>query len=88
MTTAQTFSYEGIFSERSQDTAINVVRHARYDFAVAYPAPETSPMDGLVQALQTAMDTRGDEIAREMAAELDVPLEVNVSFGPNWAEAK
>ena len=65
--TTTRFSYEGLFSERSQDAPINQVAHAEYDFAVAYPAPETSPMDGLVNALQTAMDSRGDEIARHMA---------------------
>ena len=67
MATNTKFSYEGRFSERSQDTPINVVQHAEYDFAVAYPAPETSPMDGLIQALQTTMDARGDEVARDMA---------------------
>ena len=67
MASTTQFSYEGLFSERSQDTPINVVAHAEYDFAVAYPAPETSPMDGLVQALQTTMDARGDEVARDMA---------------------
>lgn len=67
MSTSMKFSYEGRFSERSQDTPINVVQHAEYDFAVAYPAPETSPMDGLIQALQTTMDARGDEVARDMA---------------------
>ena len=67
MATETKFSYDGLFSERSQDTPINVVKHAEFDFAVAYPAPETSPMDGLVQALQTTMDARGDEVARDMA---------------------
>ena len=67
MSTETKFSYEGLFSERSQDTPINVVKHAEFDFAVAYPAPETSPMDGLVQALQMTMDARGDEVARDMA---------------------
>ena len=67
MANSAKFSYEGRFSERSQDTPINVVQHAEYDFAVAYPAPETSPMDGLIQALQTTMDARGDEVARDMA---------------------
>ena len=61
------FSYEGIFSERSEDVPINKVDHAEYDFAVAYPAPETLPMDGLIGALQMAVDSRGDEIARHMA---------------------
>ncbi len=61
------FSYEGRFSDRSQDSPLGGVRHAEYDFAVAYPAPETSPMDGLIDALQTTMDARGDEVAKQMA---------------------
>ena len=61
------FDYTGLFTENSDDTELSVVEHAKYDFAVAYPAPETLPMDGLVNALQTAIDSRGDEINREMA---------------------
>lgn len=67
MTTTSKFEYQSLFSQGSEDTPVRSVSHAKYDFAVAYPAPETSPMDGLVQALQTAIDSRGDEIAREMA---------------------
>lgn len=66
-TTNIQFSYEGKFSERSSDAPLGGVPHAEYDFAVAYPAPETSPMDGLIEALQTAMDARGDEVAKHMA---------------------
>ena len=61
------FSYDGLFTEKSEDLPMSVVEHAKYDFAVAYPAPETLPMDGLVRALQVAVDARGDEIARQMA---------------------
>ncbi|MSQ08017.1 MAG: PLP-dependent aminotransferase family protein [Dehalococcoidia bacterium] len=61
------FSYEGVFSKGSQDTPIRVVQHAKYDFAVAYPAPETLPLDGLTEALKIALDKNGDEIARNMA---------------------
>lgn len=67
MATTTRFNYEGIFSERSQDAPLGGVSHAEYDFAVAYPAPETSPMDGLIDALRTTMDARGDEVARDMA---------------------
>ncbi len=67
MATSTRFSYEGLFSERSQDNPMGGVAHAEYDFAVAYPAPETSPMDGLISALQTTMDARGDEVAQHMA---------------------
>ena len=62
-----TFNYEKMFSTNSQDTPIRVVQHARYDFAVAYPAPETLPLDGLAEALRVAIDTKGDEMARNMA---------------------
>lgn len=61
------FNYDGLFTEKSEDLPMSVVEHAKYDFAVAYPAPETLPMDGLVRALQVAVDARGDEIARQMA---------------------
>ena len=61
------FSYDGFFTENSEDLELGVVEHAKYDFAVAYPAPETLPMDGLVNALQTIVDSRGDEIQKEMA---------------------
>ena len=44
------FSYDGFFTEQSEDLPMSVVEHAKYDFAVAYPAPETLPMDGLVRA--------------------------------------
>tara|TARA_A100001037_G_scaffold161839_1_gene145635 strand:- start:1035 stop:2288 length:1254 start_codon:yes stop_codon:yes gene_type:complete len=62
-----TFSYETLFSEDSTDTPLNPVAHAKYDFAVAYPAPETLPMDGLIQALQTAVDSNSEKVLAEMA---------------------
>ncbi len=61
------FSYEGKFSSGSQDTPIRVVNHAKYDFAVAYPAPETQPLDGLVDALKMHIDSHGDDMARQMS---------------------
>ncbi|MDA1278641.1 MAG: PLP-dependent aminotransferase family protein [Chloroflexi bacterium] len=64
---ADSFSYDTLFSKNSTDTPTNFVKHAKYDFAVAYPAPETLPMDGLIQALQTAVDSDSGKIAAEMA---------------------
>jgi len=61
------FSYDTLFSETSTDTPLNPVAHAKYDFAVAYPAPETLPMDGLIQALQTAVDSDSEKVLAEMA---------------------
>ena len=63
----ETFSYDTLFSETSTDTPLNPVAHAKYDFAVAYPAPETLPMDGLIQALQTAVDSDSEKVLAEMA---------------------
>ena len=62
-----TFSYDTLFSKDSADTPLNPVAHAKYDFAVAYPAPETLPMDGLIQALQTAVDSNSEKVLAEMA---------------------
>ncbi len=61
------FSYDTLFSESSSDSPLSVVKHAKYDFAVAYPAPETLPMDGLIQALRTAVDSDSVKTAQEMA---------------------
>ncbi|MDP6667921.1 MAG: PLP-dependent aminotransferase family protein, partial [Dehalococcoidia bacterium] len=64
---ADSFSYDALFSENSSDNPINIAGHAKYDFAVAYPAPETLPMDGLIQALRTAVDSDSVKTSREMA---------------------
>jgi 2-aminoadipate transaminase len=62
-----TFSYETLFSEGSVDTPLNPGLHAKYDFATAYPAPETLPLDGLIQSLQTAVDTNATKVLAELA---------------------
>ena len=64
---SERFSYDALFSENSSDTPLNVVKHAKYDFAVAYPAPETLPMEGLIQALRTAVDSDSVKTAQGMA---------------------
>lgn len=63
----ETFSYDTLFSEGSIDTPLNPAVHAKYDFAVAYPAPETLPLDGLIQSLQTAIDSNSEKVHAEMA---------------------
>jgi 2-aminoadipate transaminase len=62
-----TFSYETLFSEGSVDTPLNAGLHAKYDFATAYPAPETLPLDGLIQSLQAAVDTNATKVLAELA---------------------
>ena len=48
MTTSQPFNYESLFAENVPVTARAANRRAKYDFAVAFPAPETLPLDELV----------------------------------------
>ena len=62
-----TFSYDTLFSEGSTDTPLNPGLHAKYDFATAYPAPETVPLDGLIQSLQVAVDRDSTKVLAELA---------------------
>ncbi len=62
-----TFSYDTLFSEGSTDTPLNPGLHAKYDFATAYPAPETLPLDGLIQSLQAAVDRDSTKVLAELA---------------------
>ncbi len=57
------FNYEGLFAERAPITTRGANRHARYDFAVAYPDPDTLPLTGLVEALSTALEREGRDLA-------------------------
>ena len=56
-----------VVDERAEAAPVRKVEHAEYDFAVAYPAPETLPMYGLIQALQAKVDSDADQVARELA---------------------
>ena len=60
---SQRFSYEGLFAKNSQATTTSLAGRVKYDFAVAYPDPETLPLDGLVDALKTALDREGKDLA-------------------------
>ena len=60
---AQRFNYEGLFAKNSQVTATGPVHRAKYDFAVAFPDPDTLPLDGLVEALKTALGREGRDLA-------------------------
>jgi 2-aminoadipate transaminase len=57
------FSYEGLFAERAPITTRGANRHAKYDFAVAYPDPDTLPLTGLVDALSAALEREGRDLA-------------------------
>ena len=63
MAGSQPFSYEGLFARNAPVTARGGNRNAKYDFAVAYPDPDSLPLDGLVDALKTALDREGRDLA-------------------------
>ena len=63
MATAQPFNYENFFANNAPVTARAPNRRAKYDFAVAYPDPETLPLDELVSSLKTALDREGKDLA-------------------------
>jgi len=60
---AEKFSYDNLFSAPSRDAPPGSFRHAKYDFAVAYPDPESLPLDELVDSLKSGFDREGRDLA-------------------------
>jgi 2-aminoadipate transaminase len=60
----EAFSYDELFADDLPDTPPRggAVR-GKYDFAVAYPPPETLPLDGLVDALKEGLRDEGRDLA-------------------------
>lgn len=63
MAGSQPFSYKELFAKNAPVTARGTSRHAKYDFAVAYPDPDTLPLGGLADALKLALDREGRDLA-------------------------
>ena len=63
MTTPQPFSYESLFARNVPITTRAPARRPKYDFAVAFPDPDTLPLDGLVESLKVALDREGRDLA-------------------------
>ncbi|PKB73688.1 MAG: hypothetical protein BZY75_00535 [SAR202 cluster bacterium Io17-Chloro-G7] len=57
------FSYEGLFAKNAPVGAKTSFRRPKYDFAVAYPDPDTLPLEGLANAMRTALERDGKELA-------------------------
>ena len=53
------FSYDGLFAAGVPEVAPGKTRHAKYDFAVAYPNPDTLPLDGLADAVRSVLVAGG-----------------------------
>ena len=61
----RSFSYEALFaSSTPEPRAGGAVRRGKYDFAVAYPDPESLPLDELAESLKTALQEEGRDLAR------------------------
>ena len=63
MAGSRSFSYEGLFARDVPATMSAPNRHAKYDFAVAYPDPESLPLAGLLEALKEALEREGRDLA-------------------------
>jgi len=60
---AEQFNYDRLFSATSRDALPGTFRHAKYDFAVAYPDPETLPLDELIDSLKSGFEREGRDLA-------------------------
>ena len=63
MATSSPFSFDGLYSQVSVPVVRGENRHAKYDFAVAYPDPETLPLEGLADAVRVALEREGKGLA-------------------------
>ncbi len=63
MATSSPFNYEGLYSRVSVPVVRGENRHAKYDFAVAYPDPDTLPVEGLADAVRVALEREGKGLA-------------------------
>ena len=63
MEESRNFSYDNLFAKNAPVTVAGTFRRAKYDFAVAYPDPDTLPLDGLADALKVALDREGKDLA-------------------------
>ncbi len=80
MSSTSQFSYESLFADglpegRSRQAA----KRAKYDFAVAYPDPDTIPGDELVESLAAAMREEAGSLALYPNAQGYLPLREYVS---------
>ncbi len=63
MADSERFSYQGLFAKNAPVGAKTAFPRAKYDFAVAYPDPDTLPLEGLASALKTALEREGKDLA-------------------------
>ncbi len=58
------FNFTSLLSSRAADAKpLGMNKRGKYDFAVAYPDPETLPLDGLVEGLRKGLAEDGRDLA-------------------------
>ncbi|MEM7531283.1 MAG: PLP-dependent aminotransferase family protein [Chloroflexota bacterium] len=58
------FSFDNLYSDRAAPARVfGSSKRAKYDFAVAYPDPDTLPLDTLLDSLKRAFEEDGDYLA-------------------------
>lgn len=73
-------NYENLFSESAPEGIDDgAVKRGKYDFAVAYPDPETLPLDDLAESLSNALKEEGKDLAVYPNHQGYVPLREFVS---------
>ena len=64
MAAPQSFSYESLFAKPAPPSRQRgAMRRGKYDFAVAYPDPDSLPLDDLVESLRSALQEEGRGLA-------------------------
>ena len=63
MPESRVFNYSNLFASNAPITTRSENLHAKYDFAVAYPDPDTLPLNELISSLKTAIDREGRDLA-------------------------
>ena len=57
---AQSFSFDGLFANNVPAPKTGgMAKRGKYDFAVAYPDPDSLPLDGLLESLKQGLDEEG-----------------------------
>jgi 2-aminoadipate transaminase len=72
---ADRFSFQELFSKGAPPpSAGGMARRGKYDFATAYPDPDSIPIDGLIESLEQALAEEGRDLALYSAQKGYAPL--------------
>ena len=65
MADSKQFSYDGLFAKSAPAPRASggAAKRGKYDFAVAYPDPDSIPFDGLMEGLKQGLDEEGRDLA-------------------------